>query len=80
LTAGEVAKTLGYTPSNATKLLKQVKEFEHLVRPSGERTAASARAVLDELNGHLADGFTPSELQTVSRWLAHAANTLPPDG
>jgi DNA-binding MarR family transcriptional regulator len=46
--------------------------------PHGRQTAASARAVLGDLNGQLTDGFTPSELQTVSRWLASAAHTLSP--
>lgn len=48
--------------------------------PHGRQTAAAARSVVGELNAHLTDGFTPSELQTVSRWLSHAASTLRPDG
>ena len=39
LTAGEVAKAMGYTPSNATNLLKRLEELEHLVRVPGERPA-----------------------------------------
>jgi DNA-binding MarR family transcriptional regulator len=69
-TAGLIVKTQDPVDARAVRLS---------LTPHGVRTAASARAVLDELNGHLADGFTPSELQTVSRWLAHAANTLRPD-
>jgi DNA-binding transcriptional ArsR family regulator len=39
LTAGDVAKALGYTPSNATNLLKRLEELEYLVRVPGERPA-----------------------------------------
>ncbi|MGY1810655.1 MarR family transcriptional regulator [Blastococcus sp. SYSU D00669] len=39
LSASEVAKALGYSPANATNLLKRLEELEHLVRVSGERPA-----------------------------------------
>jgi DNA-binding MarR family transcriptional regulator len=44
--------------------------------PLGRQTAATARDVVAELNGYLADGFSPAELQTISRWLAHTSGAL----
>lgn len=43
LTASDVAKVLGYTPSNATSLLKRLEELEYLVRVTGERPARLRR-------------------------------------
>jgi DNA-binding MarR family transcriptional regulator len=39
LSASEVATALGYSPSNATNLLKRLEELQHLVRVPGERPA-----------------------------------------
>jgi CRP-like cAMP-binding protein len=37
LAAADVAKALGYTPANATNLLKRLEDREHLERVAGER-------------------------------------------
>jgi hypothetical protein len=39
LSASEVATALGYSPANATNLLKRLEELTHLVRVPGERPA-----------------------------------------
>ena len=39
LSASEVATALGYSPANATNLLKRLEELKHLVRVPGERPA-----------------------------------------
>jgi DNA-binding MarR family transcriptional regulator len=69
--AGLILKTPDPADARAARLT---------LTPHGRQTAAAAGAVVGELNEHLADGFTPSELQTISRWLTHAASTLRPDG
>lgn len=46
LSAGEVAKALGYTASNATNLLKRLEEREYLVKVPGERPTRWRRATL----------------------------------
>ncbi|GAA3157206.1 MarR family winged helix-turn-helix transcriptional regulator [Blastococcus jejuensis] len=65
--AGLISKTRAPDDARAVRLS---------LTPEGREAAASARSVLAELNEHLADGFTPSELDTISRWLAHTASTL----
>jgi DNA-binding transcriptional ArsR family regulator len=39
LSASEVATALGYSPANATNLLKRLEELKHLVRVPNERPA-----------------------------------------
>jgi DNA-binding MarR family transcriptional regulator len=39
LSASEVATALGYSPANATNLLKRLEDLKHLVRVPGERPA-----------------------------------------
>ena len=39
LSAGEVAKALGYTPANSTNLLKRLEDLEYLTRVPDERPA-----------------------------------------
>lgn len=46
LAAGEVARALGYSPSNATNLLKWLEERQYLVKVLGERPTRWRRATL----------------------------------
>ncbi|MGY1811603.1 MarR family winged helix-turn-helix transcriptional regulator [Blastococcus sp. SYSU D00820] len=45
---------------------------------AGREAVRTARAVLDELNARLTDGFTPADLDTVGRWLAATMSSLAP--
>ncbi|WP_433825634.1 MarR family winged helix-turn-helix transcriptional regulator [Actinoplanes sp. CA-015351] len=45
--------------------------------PQGREAAATARAVVHDLNNHLTAGFTPAELAVVARWLSHASTLTP---
>jgi DNA-binding transcriptional ArsR family regulator len=46
LTAGEVAKALGYAPANATNLLKRLEDLEYLTRVPDERPARWRRSTV----------------------------------
>ena len=67
--AGLVTKTADPDDARAVRLG---------LTPLGRQTAATARDVVGVLNSHLTDGFTPAELQAISRWLAHATGALSP--
>jgi DNA-binding transcriptional ArsR family regulator len=46
LSASEVAKALGYSPANATNLLKRLEDLGHVVRVPGERPARWRRTTV----------------------------------
>ena len=88
---GEIAAALEVAPAAVTNLSKRMQAAglvervadEHdarltRLRLTGEGRAAGAQAklVLAQLNASLCQGFTLEELQTVARWLDHAAVSL----
>jgi DNA-binding MarR family transcriptional regulator len=91
---GDVTAALGGSPAGTSGLLTRLaaaglvskspdpqdaRAVRIALTSRGRRAAGEARAVLGDLNAHLADGFTPAELQVVARWLAHTADALAAD-
>ena len=88
---GEIAAALEVAPAAVTNLSKRMEAAQLVERVADEHDArmtrlrlteqgmaasVQARSVLAELNKNLCRGFTPEELQTVARWLDHAAASL----
>lgn len=88
---GEIAAALEVAPAAVTNLSKRMEAASLVERVADARDArltrlrlteagmaasAQATSVLAELNRNLCRGFTPAELQTVARWLEHAATAL----
>ena len=88
---GEIATELDVAPAAVTNLSKRMEAAGLVERVADERDArltrlrltgqgvaasAQAKSVLAELNTTLGRGFTVQELQTVARWLDHAAVVL----
>ena len=88
---GEIASALEVAPAAVTNLSKRMEAASLVERIADEHDArltrlrltndgmaasAQAKSVLAELNTTLCRGFTPEELQTVARWLDHAAVAL----
>ncbi len=91
---GDVTAALGGSPAGTSGLLTRLaaaglvskspdpqdaRAVRIALTSRGRRAAGEAHAVLGDLNAHLADGFTPAELQVVARWLAHTADALAAD-
>jgi DNA-binding MarR family transcriptional regulator len=83
---GEIAQALQVAPAAVTNLSKRMEAANLVERfadaddgrltrlrlsPSGQRARDQATKVLEDLNARLSDGFSPDELATVARWLAH---------
>lgn len=83
-TIGEIARELTVAPAAVTNLSKRMQAATLIERiadendgrltmlrltPAGAQASAKAHALLAQLNGHLTDGFSPEELDTVARWL-----------
>ncbi|WP_426177247.1 MarR family winged helix-turn-helix transcriptional regulator [Massilia sp. TWR1-2-2] len=83
---GEIAQALQVAPAAATNLSKRMEAANLVERfadaddgrltrlrlsPDGQRARDQATKVLENLNARLSDGFSPDELATVARWLAH---------
>lgn len=92
-TVGDITTALGGSPAGVSGLLTRMEKTGLITRtpdphdrrtlhvaltPTGRDALTHARAALEDLNGHLTDGFTPEELATVHRWLTHATH-LPDD-
>lgn len=88
---GEIAAQLEVAPAAVTNLSKRMEAASLVERVAdahdarmtrlrlteqGMAASVQARSVLAELNKNLCRGFTPEELQTVARWLDHAAASL----
>ena len=88
---GDVTAALGASASGMSGLLNRLASAGLITKaadaddaravrvgltPLGRQAAATARDVVGDLNRHLADGFTPAELQIISRWLAHTTGAL----
>ena len=88
---GEIAAALEVAPAAVTNLSKRMQAAGLVERVADEHDArltrlrlsrdgaaaeAQAKALLAQLNARLCQGFTPEELQTVARWLDHAAVSL----
>jgi DNA-binding MarR family transcriptional regulator len=83
---GEIAQALQVAPAAVTNLSKRMEAANLVERfadaddgrltrlrlsPDGQRAKDKATKVLEDLNARLSDGFSPDELATVARWLAH---------
>ncbi|MBL0888828.1 MarR family winged helix-turn-helix transcriptional regulator [Myceligenerans indicum] len=81
---GEIARELNSSVSGVSGLIDRLSKAGLVVRASdpddgrgvqvrstesGREAAAEAAGVLSELNEHLTAGFSPDELDTVTRWL-----------
>lgn len=88
---GEIATALDVAPAAVTNLSKRMEAASLVERVAdahdarltrlrltdqGRAAGAQAKAVLAQLNQNLCQGFTLEELQTVARWLDHAAIVL----
>lgn len=92
---GDVTAALDASPSGMSGLLGRL-TASGLIRKStdpddgravrlslteqGRRALGPARDVLDDLNDHLTDGFSPDELRVVGRWLTHVTDSLRSSG
>lgn len=93
LLVGELAATLDLAQSAASGLAQRLEEAGLVERheeagdgraarlkltPSGRRKRDEAARRTVAANSHLLQGFTDNEIDTVVRWLAHAADTAAP--
>jgi DNA-binding MarR family transcriptional regulator len=93
LLVGELAATLDLAQSAASGLAQRLEEAGLVARhevagdgraarlkltPAGRRKRDEAARRTVAANGHLLQGFTENEIDTVVRWLAHAAETAAP--
>ena len=93
LLVGELAATLDLAQSAASGLAQRLEEAGLVERhevagdgraarlkltPSGRRKRDEAARRTVTANGQLLQGFTDNEIDTVVRWLAHAAETAAP--
>ncbi|MEV6343010.1 MarR family winged helix-turn-helix transcriptional regulator [Actinoplanes sp. NPDC051851] len=88
---GDVTTALGASASGMSGLVARLEKSGCVTRtpdpadaraarlhltPKGRAAVAASRAVVDDLNSRLTEGFTPAEMEVVARWLAHGARIL----
>jgi DNA-binding MarR family transcriptional regulator len=86
---GALAQALDLAPSAVSGLVQRMEALGWVVRrasaqdartqqlwlePAGQAQLPGLRQATQRINQRLAEGFTPAELQTVARWLAHVQN------
>ncbi len=85
-TMGELAQTLDLAPSAVSGLIQRMEAIDWVarhpcpddgrtqrvwLRPSGQNLLPVLKQTTKRINDRLAEGFSESELQVVSRWLKH---------
>ncbi len=85
-TMGEMARALDLEPPAMSGLVQRIEALGWVLRqpcpddgrtqrvwltPEGQALLPALRRVTQRLQGRLTEGFTPEELDTVARWLAH---------
>ena len=89
---GDVTAALDASPSGMSGLISRLEKAGLISRTTdpgdaravrlaltaaGRRAVESAHGAVADLNAHLNAGFTPAELEVVSRWLTHATALRP---